>query len=108
MGGVRAVAVKLGQLLFVFWAVATVLFLLFRLMPGDPLSAFIDPNFTEAEREALKRQFGLDLSLFDQYLIYLKNLAGLNLGKSFFYREDVASLVWQVFPNTILLTFAAL
>jgi len=106
--GARGIAAKLAQLLFVLWATATVLFLLFRLMPGDPLTAFIDPSFTAAEREALKHQFGLDQPLFQQYLIYLTNLAQLNLGKSFFYREEVSRLVWQVFPNTIVLTLAAL
>ena len=108
MGGVRGVAVKLGQLLFVLWAVATILFFIFRLMPGDPLTAFIEPTFTQAERDELSRQFGLDLPLFQQYLLYLLNLVQLNLGKSFFYRQDVATLVWEVFPNTIVLTLAAL
>src|SRR6185295_5675600 len=41
-------------------------------------------------------------------LLYLLNLVQLNLGKSFFYRQDVATLVWEVFPNTIVLTLAAL
>jgi len=108
MGGVRGVSVKLGQLLFVLWAVATILFFIFRLMPGDPLTAFIEPTFTQAERDELSRQFGLDLPLFQQYLLYLLNLLQLNLGKSFFYRQDVATLVWEVFPNTIVLTLAAL
>jgi peptide/nickel transport system permease protein len=108
MGGVRGATLKLGQLLFVLWAVATVLFFIFRLMPGDPTAAFIEPTFTQAERDELRRQFGLDQPIFQQYLLYLLNLVQLNLGKSFFYREDVAKLVWQVFPNTIVLTLAAL
>lgn len=108
MSGLGRVAGKVAQTLFVLWAMATVLFLLFRLMPGDPLAAFIDPSFTAAEREALKHQFGLDLPLFQQYLIYLANLTHFNLGKSFFYREEVSLLVWRVFPNTIILTLAAL
>lgn len=33
-------------MVFVLWAVATILFLIFRLMPGNPLAAYIDPNFT--------------------------------------------------------------
>lgn len=108
MRSLGRIAGKLAQLLFVLWATATMLFLLFRLMPGDPLTAFIDPSFTAAEREALKQQFGLDQPLLQQYLIYLANLCQLNLGKSFFYREEVSLLVWRVFPNTILLTLVAL
>ena len=42
----KAVIARLLQLLLVLWAVVTILFLMFRLMPGNPLAAYIDPNFT--------------------------------------------------------------
>jgi peptide/nickel transport system permease protein len=108
MPGLKLVAAKAGQLLFVLWAVATILFLIFRLMPGNPLTAFIDPNFTQEQQDALRHQFGLDRSLLEQYLLYLWNLARFEFGESFFYKKKVADLVWQVFPNTLLLTFSAL
>lgn len=108
MRGWRQFGLKVGQLLFVLWAVATILFLIFRLMPGDPLTAFIEPTFTQADRLRLQQQFGLDQPLFQQYLLFLYNLVQLNLGKSFFYREDVWTLVCAVLPNTIVLTLAAL
>ena len=108
MLGIKQVAAKAGQLLFVLWAVATILFLIFRLMPGNPLTAFIDPNFSEEQQQALRQQFGLDRSFLEQYLLYFWNLAQFELGESFFYRKKVAELVWQVFPNTLLLTFSAL
>lgn len=108
MPGIKPVTAKAGQLLFVLWAVATILFLIFRLMPGNPLTAFIDPNFTEEQQVALRQQFGLDRSFLEQYLLYFWNLAQFELGESFFYKKKVAELVWQVFPNTLLLTFSAL
>ena len=108
MPGIKLVAAKAGQLLFVLWAVATILFLIFRLMPGNPLAAFISPTFTEEQQDILRRQFGLDQSLLEQYLLYLWNLAHFEFGESFFYKKKVAELVWQVFPNTLLLTFSAL
>ena len=108
MPGIKLVAAKAGQLLFVLWAVATILFLIFRLMPGNPLAAFISPNFTEEQQNILRHQFGLDRSLLEQYLLYLWNLAHFEFGESFFYKKKVAELVWQVFPNTLLLTFSAL
>lgn len=99
---------RLGQMGLVFWVVVTILFVLFRLMPGNPLVAYIDPTFTEEMQQALLRQFGLDQPLHIQYLLYLKNLLRGELGQSFFYRDPVSKLVWAVFPNTILLTGTAL
>src|SRR5690348_14762913 len=108
MRNTRLIAAKAGQLLIVLWAVATVLFFIFRLMPGDPLAAFIDPSFTQEQQTALRHEFGLDKPLFQQYLIYLVNLAHFDFGISFFYRAPVSELVLEVFPNTLLLTFSAL
>lgn len=96
------------QMLFVLWAVATILFFIFRLMPGNPLVAYIDPTFTEEQQEALLKRFGLDKPLHQQYFIYLGNLLKGDLGDSFFFRDSVSSLIWSVFPNTIALTLVSL
>ena len=93
---------------FVLWAVATILFLIFRLMPGNPLAAYIDPTFTEEQQQALIARFGLDKSLFEQYLLYLWNLMQGQLGDSFFYRQPVGSLILQVLPNTLVLALGSL
>ncbi len=108
MPGLMRVLSKLGQLVFVLWAVVTILFLMFRLMPGNPLAAFIDPNFTEEQQQILLHQFGLDRPLIDQYGIYLWNLLHGELGTSFFYKAPVWQVIWSVFPNTLVLTLTAL
>lgn len=87
---------------------ATILFLIFRLMPGNPLVAFLDPNFTQEQQQALMREWGLDKPLWVQYLVYLKNLAQGNLGASFFYKQPVSKVLGAVLPNTLWLTFAGL
>ena len=108
----RGVFIYLGgrllQSLLVLWVVVTLLFLLFRLAPGNPLVAYIDPTFTEEQQEALLRQFGLDKPLPVQYAIYLVNLVQGELGNSFFYRDPVGKLVMDVLPNTLYLTFTSL
>ena len=65
---------RLLHMVFVLWAIATVVFLMFRLMPGDPSTAFIDPTFTEDQQREIRAQFGLDRPLPEQYLVYLGNL----------------------------------
>lgn len=96
------------QTVLVLWVVATLLFLIFRLMPGNPLVAYIDPTFTEDMERALMRQFGLDQPLYVQYGIYLRNLLRGEFGRSFFSREPVSQVMWQVLPNTFALTLSAL
>ena len=99
---------RLAQMVGVLWVIVTILFLIFRLMPGNPLVAFIDPTFTEEQAEAVRRQFGLDRPLAVQYVFYLRNVVTGNLGTSFFQKEPVFDILMDVFPNTLLLTGTSL
>jgi peptide/nickel transport system permease protein len=100
----RSVAIRFAQMLLVLWAVATLLFFLFRLMPGDPTLAYIDTTFTAEQQEELKRQFGLDRSLLEQYLIYFGNLLQGEFGTSFRIKKPVFDIIFDVLPNTLALT----
>ena len=108
MSHLKAAASRTFQLVLVLWAVVTILFLMFRLMPGNPLAAYIDPTFTIEQQEALMAQFGLDRPLWEQYFIYLGNLLQGELGQSFRYREPVAERILVLLPNTLVLTFSSL
>lgn len=99
---------RFGQMLLTLWIIATILFFVFRLMPGNPLTAYIDPNFTSEQQEILLEQFGLDKPLFHQYLVFLLNLLQGNLGTSFVYRDDVLNVVARVLPNTLYLMLFSL
>ncbi len=83
----RYLVERLIHSLVLLWAVCTILFLLFRLMPGNPMAAYINEQLSEEDQKLIMAQFGLDRPLFEQYLIYLANLAQGNLGVSFFRRE---------------------
>ncbi|WP_419909294.1 ABC transporter permease [Hoeflea sp.] len=104
----KQIASRLAQLVFVLWAVTTILFLMFRLMPSNPMAAYIDPTFTEEQQQILMAKFGLDRPLWEQYFIYLKNLLQGELGDSFFYRQPVGERVLELLPNTLVLTFSSL
>ena len=103
-----SVATRLAQMLFVLWVVATILFFLFRLMPGDPTVAYIDTNFTEEQVRQLRKTFGLDRPLHEQYVVYLANLVRGEFGDSFHHRQPVLNLLLSVLPNTIILTLTSL
>ena len=104
----RLVADRLGHLLLVLWAVATLTFLLFRLMPGDPTLNFLSPTFTDETRAALLKSFGLDKPLWEQYLIYLGQLLRGDFGRSFLQDAPVSDVLWAALPNTVILTLVSL
>ncbi len=104
----RFIGQRLLHSLFVLWAVVTILFLMFRLMPGNPMAAYISEALGEDEQAAIMRQFGLDRPLWVQYFIYLGNLLQGQLGLSFHQRQPVWDIVMSVFPNTIVLTLTGL
>jgi peptide/nickel transport system permease protein len=99
---------RLLHSIFVLWAVATILFLMFRLMPGNPLAAYISEALSAEQQNLIMQQFGLDRPLWEQYVIYFGNLVHGELGTSFHRREPVLSIVLSVLPNTIILTFCGL
>ena len=108
MQGSSRLISRLVLTLFVLWTVATILFLIFRLMPGSPLAAFVSPTFTPEQQDSLRRQFGLDQSLLHQYLLFIGNLLQGDLGESFFYKRPVGEVVMTAFANTIALTMGSL
>ena len=89
-------------------AVTTILFFMFRLMPGTPLAAFINDNLNEDQQQAMLQQFGLDKPMWQQYLIYLANLAQGQMGLSFFQRRPVTDILLEVLPNSLILTLSSL
>ena len=99
----RYIARRMIQVIIIFFVILTVLFLLFRLAPGDPVSMMVDPDMTQEDAEILIVQLGLDQPLGIQYLIYLKNFFTGHFGFSFHYGEPVVDIIWNRLPNTILL-----
>src|ERR1043166_1889160 len=89
-------------------AVTTILFFMFRLMPGTPLAAYINERLDAQQQQAILEQFGLDKPMWLQYLIYLRNLAGGEFGLSFFQRRPVLDILLEALPNSLILTFTSL
>jgi peptide/nickel transport system permease protein len=105
----RALARRAALGAFVVAAVATLTFALVHLAPGDPLAAaYDDPRITEARRDTLRAQYGLDRPLGEQYVRYIGLLARGDFGYSFSLREPVRAVLARALPNTLLLMGVAL
>ncbi len=99
----KYVVKRLAQVVVILFFILTILFVLFRLAPGDPISRMVDPEMTPEDAQHLIEQLGLDQPIWKQYLIYLKNFATGEFGYSIHYGEPVASVIWDKLPNTVLL-----
>jgi len=94
---------RLIQIGITFFVILTVLFLLFRIAPGDPVSRMVGPEMSPEDAAHLISQLGLDQPLWIQYLYYVKNFFTGNLGYSFHYGRPVLEVIADRLPNTMLL-----
>ena len=74
---------------------------------GDPVEILISPDADQIERERAIRALGLDLPLWQQYLVFLGKALQGDLGRSFVFNEPALNLILQKMPATLELAFAA-
>ena len=79
-------------------------FLMLRVLPGDPATAMLGTNATPQAVEDLRAQLGLDRPLPLQFVDYVVGLAHLDLGRSLALRAPVSTLIGQALVPTLLLT----
>jgi peptide/nickel transport system permease protein len=81
---------------------------LVHLAPGDPADVYVEPGFSLESAHSLRRHWGLDRPLAEQYLVFLGNLFRGDLGTSFFQGRPVRDVVLERLPRTLQLSAAAL
>jgi len=92
----------------VLWLIVTAVFLLIRLVPGDPIVQMLGEGATAADISTLRHAYGFDLPLQTQYWQFLKGVSRGDLGRSVRLREGVTALIGQRYPYTLELTAAAM
>lgn len=91
------------------WTITTVVFLLLRATPGDPVDAILGPRAPAAAKDALRSQLGLEGSVLEQYLNYMGDLLRFDLGTSLTSRgQSVWEIIWDYFPATVELAVFSL
>src|SRR5688572_16870699 len=103
----RFLLVRFVESIITLLVISIVVFVLAR-ATGDPVTLLISDRATQADIALLKQQLGLDQPLPVQYWVFLSNAARGNLGRSLGDRGDVAQLIGQRFPNSIMIGFPAL
>ncbi len=90
------------------FGVAVIVFVLLRVVPGDPIAMLIGPGATDKDIANLRKLYGLDESIFIQFVYYLQDMAGGDFGTSISMRQDVMELVLGRLPVTIELCLFAI
>lgn len=104
------VAKRLAVSLALIWIVATLVFLVLRLVPGDPAELLLSGGGVAPDPAAvrdLREQLGLEKPLLAQYLDYLGRLSRLDLGTSLKDEHPVAEEIARRLPRTVELILAA-
>ena len=92
---------RIGQMIPLALLVATAVFSLIHMIPGDPVAMMLGEGARPADVEAMRSELGLDDPLPVQYLGFLKGLATGDLGQSFHYQRPVTALLWDHYPATL-------
>ena len=95
-------------MLAVMFAVATIVFVIVRLVPGDPAAVMLGPDARPAEIAALRSRLGLDASIPAQYVKFLFDIVRGDLGQSIFLGRPVLQAIAERAEPTICLTAMAI
>jgi ABC-type dipeptide/oligopeptide/nickel transport system permease component len=104
----RFVVRRLALTIPVLLGVATLVFALIHLIPGDPAQAMLGEAAPQSDVDALRRQLGLDRPLVEQYVEYLAGLVQGDLGTSLRTGSAVSAQIAERLPATFELAFAAM
>ena len=100
---------KLFYILFMLFLISVISFLAIHAAPNSFFGAGeLNPNMTKEALEKLKAVYGLDKSLFEQYLDWMQNIMTLNFGISFVSGQDVSSEILKRLRVTLWMNFIAL
>ena len=98
------VMVRLVQIVPTFFLIMVVIFVLARLLPGDPTSAILGIRATDEAVNRINAELGLDRSIPVQFGLFLKQFVRGDLGDSIVLKVPVAQLVAERLPVTLFLT----
>ncbi len=103
----RLVLRRGGGMLVVMFFVATVVFAIAHVIPGDPAAVMLGPSASAADVAALRTRLGLDAPLLVQYAHFLADAVRLDLGQSLFLNQSVSAALLSRAGVTVQLTLLA-
>lgn len=108
MNLVRAIVTRLATTLVTLFGAALIVFVVIRVVPGNPIAMMLPPGATEADIARLTAHYGLDKSIAEQFAIWLGRALQGDFGTSISLRQPVMPLVLGRLPATLELSIFAL
>jgi peptide/nickel transport system permease protein len=102
------ILVRLALMVPMIWVLLTVVFLMMRVAPGDPISATLGGKLPPAELARRQHELGFDKSILTQYFEYLWDVVRLKFGTTITDGQTITSIVQENGGATLTLTVAAL
>ncbi len=99
---------RLALMMFVLFGIIVITFIVSHVIPADPIGAILGPQAPPELVEKVRREWGFDKPLPEQFVDYMVNLLQGNLGKSIRTNKPVAEDLMKFFPATIELATAAM
>ena len=101
-------ATRLALAPLMLWLISTMVFILLRIAPGDPVDAILGTRADSAAREAMRIKLGLDQPIINQYFNFLNGLIHGDLGTAINTQEPVTQIISKALPASLELGFIAL
>ncbi len=104
----RNLLIRLGSTMVTLFGVALIVFILVRVVPGNPIAMMLPPGASDADIALLTAHYGLDKPIMTQFWIWLGRALQGDFGTSISLRQDVMSLIFGRLPATLELATLAL
>ena len=104
----RRFLTRIATTLVTLFGVAVIVFVVIRVVPGDPIAMMLPPGATDADIARLQALYGLDKSIPQQFVIWLGGVLHGDFGTSITTRQPVLGLVLSRLPATLELSIMAL
>ncbi len=98
---------KLGQAIFIVWGISTIVFVAIRLS-GDPVALMVSDTAGAEEVQALRRAYGFDRSIPEQYLAFLQRVSRGDFGESLRFNLPALAVAVDRLPATLILALSSI
>ena len=94
---------RLLQTIFVLLGISLITFVLLQVVPGDPVALMLEKRADPETIAKVRKELGLDLPYYVQYLNFIKGAIHLDFGTSYFTKEVVTDALFRCFKVTVKL-----